>query len=84
MNDELKPCPFCGGTPIVYGRDGTQRIAICNECNASTDFKETECEAIEAWNRRVQPTFTPAELEEKWLELIERKKKLSNNGRSND
>ena len=64
MNDELKPCPFCGGHAIIDGCDDTLWIVICKECNASIGYKETKEEAIEAWNRRIEPTFTPDELKE--------------------
>ena len=63
MNDSLKPCPFCGGHAIIDGCDDTLWIVICKECNASIGYKETEQEAIEAWNSRVQPTFTLDELD---------------------
>ena len=63
MNDSLKPCPFCGGHAIIDGCDDTLWIVICKECNASIGYKETEQEAIEEWNRRVQPTFTPDEID---------------------
>ena len=51
---ELKHCPFCGGElpkTIEYG-DGW--YVRCCECNAETDTKETEEEAIEAWNMRAE------------------------------
>ena len=63
MNDELKPCPFCGGEAIIDGCDETLWIVICKECNASIGYKETKEEAIEAWNKRIEPTFTPDELD---------------------
>ena len=63
MNDELKPCPFCGGEAIVDGCDDTLWIVICKECNSSIGYKETKEEAVEAWNRRIEPTFTPDELD---------------------
>ena len=63
MSDKLKPCPFCGGHAIIDGFDDTLWIVICKECNASIGYKETKEEAIEAWNRRVEPTFTPDELD---------------------
>ena len=65
MNNDikLKPCPFCGGRAIIDGCDDTLWIVICKECNASIGYKETEQEAIDAWNSRVQPTFTPDELD---------------------
>ena len=62
MSDKLKPCPFCGGHAIIDGCDDTLWIVICKECNASIGYKETKEEAIEEWNRRVQPTFTFREL----------------------
>lgn len=64
MNYELKPCPFCGGEAIVSGCDDTLWSVICKKCAASIDYNETKQEAIEAWNRRVQPSFTPDELKE--------------------
>ena len=63
MSDKLKPCPFCGGTPIVSGCDDTLWSVICKKCAASIDYNETKQEAIEEWNRRVQPTFTPDEID---------------------
>ena len=63
MSDELKPCPFCGGKAIIDGCDETLWIVICKKCDASIGYKETEQEAIEAWNSRVEPTFTPDELD---------------------
>ena len=63
MSNKLKPCPFCGGHAIIDGCDDTLWIVICKECNASIGYKETKEEAIEEWNRRVQPTFTPDELD---------------------
>jgi len=61
MSAELKPCPFCGGHAIIDGCDGTLWIVICKECNVSIGYKETKEEAIEAWNLRRTPTFTPDE-----------------------
>lgn len=63
MSDKLKPCPFCGGTPIVSGCDDTLWSVICKKCAASIDYNETKQEAIEAWNSRIEPTFTPDELD---------------------
>ena len=63
MSDKLKPCPFCGGEAIIEGCDDTLWSVICKKCAASIDYNETKQEAIEAWNRRVQPSFTPDELD---------------------
>lgn len=68
---ELKPCPFCGGearlgkthpgpAPDGDARYGTTVWGVyCpNEecCVVSTDWRSTETEAIEAWNRRTNGT----------------------------
>ncbi len=66
MNDKLPlldRCPFCGGKAIIDGCDDTLWIVICKKCSASIGHKETEQEAIDAWNSRVEPTFTPDELD---------------------
>ena len=63
MSDKLKPCPFCGGRAIIDGCDETLWIVICKECNASIGYKETKQDAIDAWNWRIEPTFTPDELD---------------------
>lgn len=63
MSNKLKPCPFCGGEAIIDGCDDTLWIVICKECNASIGYKETKEEAIEAWNRRIESSFTPDELD---------------------
>ena len=70
MNEELKPCPFCGGEArVMYAmaEDGTRTISvICQSCRTGIfrarsipdewNAYKTADEAIEAWNRRV---FTP-------------------------
>lgn len=63
MSDKLKPCPFCGGKAIIDGCDDTLWITICKKCNASIGYKETKQDAIDAWNRRIEPTFTPDEID---------------------
>lgn len=64
MSDKLKPCPFCGGEAVISGCDGGDWIVICNVCDASIGDKGTEREAIEEWNCRIEPTFTPDQLKE--------------------
>lgn len=63
--EELKPCPFCGGTPIWYlkGNDYTKKRTIvvkCPDCGTTQELglvhltTEWGCEkAIENWNRRI-------------------------------
>ncbi len=45
---EPKPCPFCGFELVLIYND--HRI-VCGNCSA-TIKRESEEEAIEAWNRR--------------------------------
>lgn len=64
MNNELKPCPFCGGEARRVGHY-PYSITCCN-CRATTVICNTPDDAIDAWNNRVQPTqptFTPNELD---------------------
>ena len=62
MSDiKLKPCPFCGGEPIIsycakrkdfYGRNIEGTAIACDNCNATIFFRSRHL-AIEAWNRRI-------------------------------
>lgn len=59
MMERLKPCPFCGSDGVVSQKKDLETwIVECSNkrCPASYmigwDY-ETEKEAIEAWNRRV-------------------------------
>lgn len=54
---ELKPCPFCGGDEIYLTVASTVGKVYwakvdCNRCFCGTSKKDTEEDAIEAWNRR--------------------------------
>lgn len=50
--EELKPCPFCGGEARVHESAGGWSFVFCEECEAELRG-ETKAEAIEAWNKRV-------------------------------
>lgn len=69
MNDELKPCPFCGcgeGTLYIVAVEqrGYETVGIfCNACKQTVTLEDNEWEglndktkekAIEAWNRRAE------------------------------
>ena len=52
--EELRKCPFCGGEAEIFfvGRIGY--LAQCKKCKNMTPWKNTEADAIAAWNRRVE------------------------------
>ena len=63
---ELTPCPFCGNEKLFildegYNSGAYENIpnyAVCCDfyrggCGATSGYRRTEEEAIEAWNRRV-------------------------------
>ena len=57
MNEELKPCPFCGNWCLVPGYDVAGKFVRCNECGATGprvkfDGDLEDEKEIEAWNRR--------------------------------
>ena len=57
---DIKPCPFCGRTNTVnahYDEETDRLQIICDYnkggCGSSSGFKETDAEAWELWNKRV-------------------------------
>jgi len=64
MSQELKPCPFCGGTEIFIEPDevgsGGQWVSPihvgCAQCKAEQQADD-EASAIDAWNRRAEPSI---------------------------
>lgn len=56
------PCPFCGGEARLIGH--FPYSVTCCKCRATTVICNTPDDAIDAWNNRVLPPFTPDELAE--------------------
>lgn len=63
MNDELKPCPFCGGEAKLKETEYLGMYIVCSKCGAKTSYRLGRSLIVKMWNRRVQPTFTPDELD---------------------
>ncbi len=52
-DDELKPCPFCGGGARNDEEFGVWNI-VCMRCNTMGPDAKTVEEAIKAWNTRTE------------------------------
>lgn len=57
-NNELKPCPFCGGKAIIIRTPNFNALptyfASCTNCGVEMPrVCQTRQQAIEPWNRRV-------------------------------
>jgi Lar family restriction alleviation protein len=60
LENDLKPCPFCGGKATLLGvvdeiRGGKHFVSCFNrscKVTVETEFCETEKKAIAAWNKR--------------------------------
>lgn len=60
--DELKPCPFCGGTDILmrdvcgmFGKSSnvrTYHYMQCRNCFSQTGYYKTKPKTIKTWNTR--------------------------------
>lgn len=54
---ELKPCPFCGQKAEIYQLNNKFE-SMCTNCTATIEWLfESEQEAAEAWNRRVNDSI---------------------------
>jgi Lar family restriction alleviation protein len=56
MKEKLEPCPFCKEKEEIYQdryRDDHWNVH-CMICGASGPNKQTEAEAIKAWNGRLK------------------------------
>lgn len=55
MSEELKPCPFCGGSTQKVKSSGRWGWFVSCACAAVGPSADSRDEAIRAWNRRVEP-----------------------------
>lgn len=55
MSEQLKPCPFCGGSAIARADGYGSFWCCCDDCGASTGEVgvENQQQADERWNKRV-------------------------------
>ena len=51
MTENLKRCPFCGGTANI-AKGQIEFLAYCPHCGVQTELYETEKEVAKAWNYR--------------------------------
>jgi Lar family restriction alleviation protein len=86
---ELKPCPFCGESKLLYSGgcgfrydDDDNQIRLfrvhCRTCKGRTGLFESLDEAVEAWNRRtnsttIQPSALGTNLAEVGTDAVSRK-----------
>lgn len=64
---KLKPCPFCGGQPVLIDKDilGTWcKSVMCRDCKATVAYfvdesNRGEKRAANAWNRRADTDNDP-------------------------
>lgn len=51
---ELKPCPFCNGEAniVAFFDVPNERFIRCGRCGACTGIRQSEGDAVAAWNRR--------------------------------
>ena len=55
MENELKPCPFCGSKyiGIIIPIEKEYQVQ-CGDCYASASVEQTNKKAISVWNRRIK------------------------------
>ena len=56
MKIELKPCPFCGGEAMMWGKFdppcNDKYTISCSSCGVSTPTYRSKEAVAETWNRR--------------------------------
>ncbi|MGX8696316.1 MAG: Lar family restriction alleviation protein [Prevotella sp.] len=62
MRAKTRPCPFCGGDAQKVKESSRWGWFVSCACAAVGPSADSREEAIEAWNRRVEPKQTRLEL----------------------
>lgn len=65
-NTELKPCPFCGGKPVLLKHNDEDYYKVFCECCGARQWtfaNRTDRDAIRNWNTRKPMDNIVAELE---------------------
>lgn len=54
MSEQLKPCPFCGGSAVETRTDdnGISWYIFCNDCGLIAGYSTTKEDLVGAWNGR--------------------------------
>lgn len=52
MSEELKPCPFCGGTDLDALDMEGKHYVVCYDCALEGPFHDSRAAVVKAWNRR--------------------------------
>ncbi|WP_417352161.1 Lar family restriction alleviation protein [Gordonibacter pamelaeae] len=62
MNEEFKPCPFCGSDQLLVevGEDGGSHVE-CLDCRGRTGGCVGWDGAVSAWNSRAEPPAAPVD-----------------------
>lgn len=55
MNEELKPCPLCGGVVELRKTHDGRKVIECDNCNMSVFLHgRTREEIVDFWNKRAE------------------------------
>ena len=74
MNN-LKPCPFCGGTDLRMGEAHEAVYVNCPDCDTDGPMRHTDQEAITAWNTRAEGIDELTEMDENtWKKMSDKLK----------